>query len=594
MNRGGRPLHNIYGELSFVHIKVENKNCAKCCFCEVIVKNTAKERLKAHRRICCRTNPQEPTLAECSQPRSTLEMSVEDEEMVDNPLQQEDLQTSCCGSSTSRTDLDMESTASASQPAKRSLSSTSGGTITSYIDTMNASEKKEIDLAVAKFVFGCNIPFSVVDSIHFKDLLQKLRPSYQSPGRKVISNRLLDDVYEEESKHCVEPDSVLLIDGWKNESNNTKNVVTMLHNVNASTGKPKSLFLEAFDLSGESETGNKLCEIVEEASEKAKTLYNTHIYCTVSDNASNMVKMSKCHQLWHSACNSHTANLLAKDLLPKNVSSKVNEVLKTFKHPDQQHQLLSFGGSRVCLAVDTRWCSQRDACASLKSNMTAMRKVAASDELAKISPQVKCLLFDEYFLSQVNDTIALLDPVSQLINACQKSDSSVADAVEMWMSLQLPDGHNDKHHHLEKRRKQSLNIYSMSANVLHPQYQGQNLNEQHHDQVEGFILKTLDAEGLSSFQQYREKAGIFGDLINKGIKSPKTFWFFAKRHHKQLADLANKLLNIPASSAQLERVFSNWSFVHNANRNRLSFEKSKKLVQVYYSLKMKDQACDDY
>lgn len=52
------------------------------------------------------------------------------------------------------------------------------------------------------------------------------------------------------------------------------------------------------------------------------------------------------------------------------------------------------------------------------------------------------------------------------------------------------------------------------------------------------------------------------------------------------ADLALKLLNMPASTAQLERVFSNWSDIHWDKRNRLSEDRSKKLLSIYHSLKM--------
>lgn len=34
--------------------------------------------------------------------------------------------------------------------------------------------------------------------------------------------------------------------------------------------------------------------------------------------------------------------------------------------------------------------------------------------------------------------------------------------------------------------------------------------------------------------------------------------------------------------------FSQWSFVHNETRNRLSEERSKKLVNVYFSLRTND------
>lgn len=65
------------------------------------------------------------------------------------------------------------------------------------------------------------------------------------------------------------------------------------------------------------------------------------------------------------------------------------------------------------------------------------------------------------------------------------------------------------------------------------------------------------------------------------------------RQHKQLAELATKLLLIPAATAQLERLFSNWSFVHNKTLNRLSVETSKKLINIYFSLRTNDCSIDD-
>jgi hypothetical protein len=69
----------------------------------------------------------------------------------------------------------------------------------------------------------------------------------------------------------------------------------------------------------------------------------------------------------------------------------------------------------------------------------------------------------------------------------------------------------------------------------------------------------------------------------------------AKMECPILGDLAIKLLKIPASSAQIERLFSNWGHIHTLLRNRLTFENSKKLVHVYFSLKSQypDQPCTD-
>lgn len=52
----------------------------------------------------------------------------------------------------------------------------------------------------------------------------------------------------------------------------------------------------------------------------------------------------------------------------------------------------------------------------------------------------------------------------------------------------------------------------------------------------------------------------------------------------EMSKLALKILNLPASSAQIERIFSNWGHIHSSLRNRLTFERSKKLLHVYFAL----------
>jgi len=78
---------------------------------------------------------------------------------------------------------------------------------------------------------------------------------------------------------------VLLIDGWKNSSSNTKTVVYMLHNTGSS-----QTFLNAWNFNENSETGEKLAEIINESIQLAKDFYNTTVYAIVSDNALAMLK----------------------------------------------------------------------------------------------------------------------------------------------------------------------------------------------------------------------------------------------------------------------------------------------------------------
>lgn len=453
------------------------------------------------------------------------------------------------------------------------------------MDTVNTIQKERIDSALAKFIFGCNVPFSVIDSNHFKSFIKEIRPAYKAPCSKTMSTTLLNKLHSEienNDKMHIGKESVLLIDGWKNSAANTKNVVTMVH-----TSDGKMSFLESYDFTGLSETGEELATIVQNSIALAKEKYDTEIYCVVSDNAANMVKMGRLITIMFSTCSSHTANLLAKDVINKDISEKAQLVLKEFKHPDIERKLTESGGSKIILAGETRWCSQRDSLKCMIKNLKFMQQVAVNTGhgQAKIKSNIKQILFDDSFIEDVERIIAISDPICRLINQCQSINYSIADAAEDWLNLTLPDEFYD---HLEKRRNMALNKFALTANFLHPTYRGKQLLELQRDVVDEFLLDTLSETGLDSLQAFRNGEGIFGTLEKKKVSSPKTFWSLVERKHTELSKISLKLLNIPASSAQLERLFSNWSFIHTDLRNRLGLEKSKKIVHIYYSLKLTD------
>ena len=54
---------------------------------------------------------------------------------------------------------------------------------------------------------------------------------------------------------------------------------------------------------------------------------------------------------------------------------------------------------------------------------------------------------------------------------------------------------------------------------------------------------------------------------------------------KDLCQIATKLMNLTASSASIERVFSSFAFIQNKLRNRLGLAKPAKLVMCYRALR---------
>lgn len=139
-----------------------------------------------------------------------------------------------------------------------------------------------------------------------------------------------------------------------------------------------------------------------------------------------------------------------------------------------------------------------------------------------------------------------------------------------------------------------LNTVTMTANYFHPIYRGKKLDDEQLKAVKSYIFNELDADALESCREFTKDEGVFASMKQKNITLPKTFWHYAAdMGHEKLSEFAMKFVMIPASTAQLERLFSNWSYVHNDIRNRLSDETSKKLVSVYFTLRSTVNTDDD-
>lgn len=379
-------------------------------------------------------------------------------------------------------------------------------------------------------------------------------------------------------------EGVLVIDGWKNSAANTKNVVCIIHSVNE-----KSIFLKSWDLTQLRETNEQLKNIVEEAVSLAKEKFNISIYGVVSDNASSMISMGRQVNIWHSTCHSHSANLLAKSLVPIDFAQCLHNLLREFKTACAERELKNRGGSRIMLPCQTRWCSYRDAFRCCLKNLHLMR-ILVDERNVTISTHNLQLLQESSFETQLQDYIILFDPVCELINLCQRSDASIADACEEWLKLNIPTDNDSIMKTFQARLKKVLTPIVLAANLLHPLYRGKRFLHQENERAMAldFLEKHLNIEDQPGLDDYLNNIGIFQTLQKKGINSIQTFWGIVETLHPHLSSLARKLLKIPASSAQIERLFSNWSFVHSDLRNRLTVERSEKLVDVYYSLKMNE------
>lgn len=358
----------------------------------------------------------------------------------------------------------------------------------------NDVDSNKIDALMAEFFHACNVPLHACESKYFKNLIGALRPSYDIPNRYRLA-AILDKAHSKMDRQSSK----------KNEP-----AITMT----ISNAKVK---LDSVD---------------------------------VIENAQNLTY------------NAHIANLLADDILksPKYVSlmAQVVTVQKEFQRTPFESRLLAAGGTKVILCGDGQWTSQRAEAVSFLKNLDAMKKVSAAcdaeyqgDQTA-IRPNLSVaeLLLNSDFVDAVQSLTNMLDAVVELINYCQRTDVSIADIVEKWLDLLRPESSEQSKFVVE--RCSTSNVFtniSMAANFIHPDYRGKKLNDTQRKDVYEYIFEAFDAEGLESLRLFSLSEGSFDSLVKKNLKSPITFWHFARQHgHQQVADLAIELLSLKDST----------------------------------------------
>lgn len=214
--------------------------------------------------------------------------------------------------------------------------------------------KSKIDFALGMAFITGNLSFNLVDSEHFRKFVNLLDPSYKVPSRQTLSTTIVNLVHSKVTSSLKlstrSKTGTLMIDGWKNSSNNTKTVTAVV--------KPyfgTEIFLKSYDFSAKPEDHLNLLEIVRDASDLSKRLYDIEVESFVSDNAANMLKTGRESNLISYGCKAHTGNLYLNDVFDKLLYAEVHEIMVTFRNVQLQSCVKNEGGKSIYLAGETRW-----------------------------------------------------------------------------------------------------------------------------------------------------------------------------------------------------------------------------------------------
>lgn len=133
------------------------------------------------------------------------------------------------------------------------------------VDNISQRESAAMDQALARYVFAEGLPFSIVESPHFRDFISLLRPSYVPPSRFQISNSLLEienarvDAQKNEKIQSA-ADLFIFTDGWSGIDNRSL--------INFLVGCPKPVFLNSVDTGANAHTANfiasQICSVIEQ------------------------------------------------------------------------------------------------------------------------------------------------------------------------------------------------------------------------------------------------------------------------------------------------------------------------------------------
>lgn len=441
---------------------------------------------------------------------------------------------------------------------------------------------------MGKFFFAASIAFIQVENLHLKRFIRRLQTynaNYEPPCRITLGSTILDKVHNsivEKKKEILKgTDGVLLADGWRNKSSNRKYLVFSVRNLNT----PQT-FLTFFDISIEREDAVSLQENIDAAIQIARDKYDCNSYAFVSDNDFKIVagaKLAKDGTLTRSSCSSHSANLLIKIFVTPELIKKLRTIITVYREPKMEALYMGRGGSKLTNFPDTRFCYLRDTCKGVLKNLNHLQALSTVSDM-NVRDKIIEILFDDGFKQQLTFIVEHLNPICVLKNKCQSPDCNVANSTELWLSLKLPTNNYDIN--IAERIQKAVYPVGYAANLLHQKYRGRLMNENQRNKADTFLNEYLNDEAKAELINYlntNENYQIYAERLD----DPIAFWLYMqnKNYFPHLADAALKLMIIPASTAALEGLFSNWTYVHNLYRNRLGDVKSSNLLDIYYFLK---------
>ncbi|MEO0901481.1 MAG: hAT transposon family protein [Bacteroidota bacterium] len=217
--------------------------------------------------------------------------------------------------------------------------------------------------------------------------------------------------------------------------------------------------------------------------------------------------------------------------------------------------------------------------------------IVAAENDNEIDKRIQNIIGNVGLATEAKNLVEQLAPVAAGLDTLQSDTATIADACNVWLSLLDNDKLQVYHEKVLKRSKQALTPEHFLAYLLHPRYKGEKLNADQLEQAHELVMEQ-DPDFMADVMAFnaQERPYLKTMFVPSAINVAGNIWWksVSKTCHgvnPEFCKLAMQLLSFPASSASIERIFSNFGLVETKLRNRLGLGTAAKLVSCYRHLR---------
>jgi hypothetical protein len=348
---------------------------------------------------------------------------------------------------------DVSSRFGGTSPSPRgSTTPTSRRTIGDFFDT---GGRDEVDAKVARFLYACGVPFNVLCSPYWHDMVrainQKAPQGYKSPSYEKVRTVLLDrektKIQAGLSRFTNEWSDVgvsIVSGGWTSVRNQH-----LINVIGVSTSG--AVFLAAHDSSSISATSQNIPELLLKTNDEVGPF---NVIQVITDNAVNckgagkIIEQMHPHIFW-SGCLVHTLNLLMHDIVKHKECGWINQLYKRGKqvikyitgHTRVNYFYSTYSKLQILKIAPTRFASYYLTFRRLLKVRQASAGMVMSDEWDDLSSDkegalaVKNTVLDSQFWTQVRYVLQFTKPIYNMIKFSDLDRPIIGEVYEQMDSM---------------------------------------------------------------------------------------------------------------------------------------------------------------